>query len=509
MKSKKRIRKIIRGYNYLFKTSNLNLLNDLKAELSSLKLIDTDYSYDDSFEKCLKQFLHLRLLNENFNKKIYEYYGNGKSITYPLPSVYRKTLKRRQIKVNSFYSSILWFFFQIKWYSFGVFVGVKEILKLIYYSNKVRKLEWCYFKNISLNNLPYKNSEYNLIGWYTSQKHASSVKNIIHDCKTSPFYFNGFKIKKDDFFNVYGIKQKILTVFTMIRLFLLSFFKPYSRLMLSELIYQVLIKHTQNKDLAESYFFHNSSFYFRPLWTYEAEKKGANVIFLQYSVNILSFKKKDQSYNKDFFWNIIDWSNYWLWTIEQKNIFSELSKNSPYIKVVGAIPFSSGKSLTKEQIKNYQNHIILFPVDPFRKSFYCNYDKNVQYYTDEIYIDFFEHIIKSVEKTNNKILVKIKRGYKHRSKKYLKYLESLKTYDKVELIDFEYSPQELIEKLNPIAVISMPYTSTAIIANKLKVPSIYYDSSNIIDSKHYSNNSIEVISTPSGLNSFLVNLNAI
>ena len=57
------------------------------------------------------------------------------------------------------------------------------------------------------------------------------------------------------------------------KIILIIIFKPYSRLMLSELIYQVLIKHTQNKDLAESYFFHNSSFYFRPLWTYEAEKK--------------------------------------------------------------------------------------------------------------------------------------------------------------------------------------------------------------------------------------------
>lgn len=55
--------------------------------------------------------------------------------------------------------------------------------------------------------------------------------------------------------------------------------------MLTESLKRFQIKKNKKNNLAKKYYFNQSSHIYRPLWTYEAEKKGSEIIFYFYSTN--------------------------------------------------------------------------------------------------------------------------------------------------------------------------------------------------------------------------------
>ena len=71
-------------------------------------------------------------------------------------------------------------------------------------------------------------------------------------------------------------------------------FKWKLPLFLKELLSSNIIRNTPDEFLSKNYFFNNSSWVFRPLWTYEAEK-NSNVIMFFYASNIESIKKDDEN----------------------------------------------------------------------------------------------------------------------------------------------------------------------------------------------------------------------
>jgi len=73
-------------------------------------------------------------------------------------------------------------------------------------------------------------------------------------------------------------------------------------------------------------------------------------------------------------------------------------------------------------------------------------------------------------------VVAVSLKYHHLS--YIKFVERMGRWDKVITIDPDTSAFKLIEKCS--AVISMPFTSTALIARELGKPSCFYDPTGLI-----------------------------
>ena len=60
-----------------------------------------------------------------------------------------------------------------------------------------------------------------------------------------------------------------------------------------------------------------------------------------------------------------------------------------------------------------------------------------------------------------------------------------------------------IRAINPIAIISMPYTSAAIITKQKSTKSIYYDPTNKLDPNFYANNGLSLVQNYNDLYSWV------
>ena len=105
-----------------------------------------------------------------------------------------------------------------------------------------------------------------------------------------------------------------------------------------------------------------------------------------------------------------------------------------------------------------------------------------EYYTPAIANLFLSDISYVLTNADLEMVLKRKRNIGnllHRS--YQKNIDILKSNKNLIEIDCDIAASEIINRC--LAVISMPFTSTALIARELGKPSVYYDSSGLI-SKH-------------------------
>ena len=503
---KKKLRDILKGYDYLKKNNQLNFINNLKRQLSISPFNDENIQniLHQPGKLCVHHLLFYRLVGYNFNSELTAFFGQeNRKFSYPLPKKWIKVLVDNGVDVNVLNSRMLWFFFQIKWYLLGLATGILEISYLFKKSKKINAPFVC-FENLSKNNFPSKENENNIVGWYLKQPDSKGIKSILHNCHNLNYSFNNYNIQYGSKFMLDGFSLKIKAYARIVLCFITSLFFAQERLLLRERVFEILMKYVTGKYLADSYFFHNSSLHFKPLWTYEAEKKGAKVIMFQYSTNILPFKRRNEKYNLDFKWNYLAWKEYWVWGKTQKQIFENLIQTDAIIINKNPIPFSSIKT---DELPSKK--ILVFLVDPFNKPLFYSLAQNVEYYTDEVCAQFLSCILSETRKLNVEIVLKQKRKNPAISKKHLRFLEKYSKNEGVLLVDPDISPFDLILKSNPQAVISMPFTSTASIAKHYNIPSVYFDPTGLLDNKHYSNNGIDVLQTKEDLRDFLLFSNGV
>lgn len=115
-------------------------------------------------------------------------------------------------------------------------------------------------------------------------------------------------------------------------------------------------------------------------------------------------------------------------------------------------------------------------MQPFRVSKYQSLGLGYEYYVPQVSIKFLEDIQAVLDEFGIDMAFKRKRDIgKLAHPVYRSAVELIETEPNVISISSSVSAARLIE--NSLAVISMPYTSTALIAANQGIPSVYYDSS--------------------------------
>ena len=98
------------------------------------------------------------------------------------------------------------------------------------------------------------------------------------------------------------------------------------------------------------------------------------------------------------------------------------------------------------------------------------------YYNLDNSINFLNHILNCTKNYEVQIIIKLKRDHPYIHDEYRKFINNLKKDSRINIIDPNISAKSVIVKSD--LVISSPYTSTSLIANHYKIPTIFYDSSN-------------------------------
>ncbi len=483
------------GYKYLLQNNQLDYFIDLTNEFTK-KRFQSKHNFFGvkikDLENCGIQFLIQNLIGHSFNESVLIALGRGdKFIKSGLPNLWLKILQEKKgFIAETFHNKLRWIFFILKWYFYGNFVILKTFYKGIKNSNKYSDSQFVYFDSLSKKNVPKNMSKHSftIIDWYLNYFKPSN-HNIYHDVKErKPLREEDMIIKYSDF----PIRLKISRlawIHFLIHSFLVSL-KSFFALFTGDFLHAILLKEypliylstkAKSNNLALKYFFHNSTRLFRPLWTYNAEKKGSEIILYYYSTNNSPLKLKS-SHFKDFgSKKIMTWNTCYIWDSNQENYLKKYMPTANF-KKVGPIWFESCNKRLPCFGKG--NRVIsVFDIQTYKEEFYQTLGIPDRYITTKNMTKFqndIHKVLNNVEKV--KVILKRKRASRKgfHDESYLSHLRKIYNGKKFIQISPDFSAKSIIKK--SYLTISFPGTSTALISKNDNIKSIYYDPIKEIDS---------------------------
>lgn len=495
-----RIRIIWRGYRYLKKNNQLELLMQLRWDLSKTHLnTDSKISISNNqiinLELSTRQYLNNRILHLSFNKAVLSALGNNKPLKHPLPLVWQKEIIKNGVKVNRLVCSIYWFFYVVFLWAYGIWTAIKYSKNLIKKPDNIG--HYVYFDQLRNDCFSADKSQHNITNWYLQWiNKAKNINTLCHGVQTAK------NINQDDINIQYcdvmpritgfnSVKYLLLATKQIIKsLFWLLLGKTSQAVLLNESIKLLLVQLTDKNKLAKDYLFHNSNCFYRPLWSYEAQAKGSRVLFYFYSTNAENFKTIN-GYSVQYPWHLISWSHYLAWDKYLANFIKRHDKHRATIEQTGITWFSS--STTKSQYLS-DNAIAVFDVQPRKTSSYITLGATLDYYIPKIANQFLVDI-QTILKENQQVMAhkrKRKRNSLWSHPKYLRLINQLKQQQNYTYIDPDLAATTLITQTK--ASISVPFTSTALIAKAQGKPSVYYDPSGLIQKDDRASHGIPILS---------------
>jgi len=505
-----RLTKIRRGYQILKKQNRLSLLLQLKNALSktpvkSLHLLkQVSYQKNINIELSTRQYLTERMLGTSFNESILIYLGSDRPVRYPLPKEWREVLKNKGLNVDNFFSAMMWYGYSFMHWTKGALYGLTSILYLLKRKKKIGNS--VYFSDLNEQCISVDPNAKNIINWYLRWRgRTDNISNICHSVRAT----SHFKLKNFDVFYSDGLPLlSSLTVlqYVFFTIYFLAYslvripFQPLHGFFLVELLKVKRFELADSSDLSEDYLFNNSTPFYRPIWTYIAELRGSRVLFYFYSTNNENFQRECIE-NLDNTWHLISWPHYLVWDQYQVDFVNRFNQNfGVNIRNVGPIWFSNDGHCEED----LSNAVAVFDVFPRDSKIYITYGFDFEYYVPEVSIQFLDDIYLTLSENNMIFAHKVKRRSNFFHEKYIEKLESLKVREHYLEIDPMIAAFDIIEKAK--ACISMPFTSTAIIAKSLGKPSIYYDPSGILMKDDKAAHGIEVINSIDELRDWLASL---
>lgn len=509
---------INRGYKKLLTANNLDYLTKLSNRVAH-KTINTKYNLfnvnEEHLKECGRQFLIQRTLYTTFFEQILAGLGrDNHQLKISLPNEWLEFIETEGFKAKTIDNYFRWIAFILFWYAVGIYKIFQTFFRGILSKRKSTIKPYVYFDNLSLKNIPTQNSmgSKTIIDWYVKQLDFDQF-DITHGVNgASKMEINGSSIYKinDPIQANFTPKEWLKYLINCLKIAILSFvniFKGdfFHAILLKEYPLVYLAQHSKKEFLGKKYFFHNSTSIFRPLWTYEAERKKAEIIFYYYSTNS-SPLKFDKGYIKEYGnREFMTWKNFYVWDAYQANYVKDYFPDAN-IRICGPIWFESTPN--DLCVLDTQKKVIsIFDIQTLVESEFQKIGMPDRYITTPVMRNFQKDII-DVFKTKEDVLVVLKRKRTAtdgvHDKKYLSFIEETYNNEKFIQISPSIDALSIIEK--SFLTISFPPTSTAIISAHQKVNTIYYDPTGKVDPNDNALSGIKLIQGFDALDKFVSQL---
>lgn len=454
-------------------------------------------------ELSTRQYLLYRLAGIGLNKAILRAAGKrGSKIVYPMPKEWREVLNSRGYEVANILTPLLWWLYVIATNCYGILRCLKMVLMVnIIPKNKSEKIkQYAYFYDLTKKNIPYENvNNSNIITWYLNWRgHDIEVNEIRHGVvgvKNITINKIGIVYQSSPYYKLEGIQALIGFIVwlasTTSYLFLdILRGNWWHCLMFNEAVDRLIVERSNSEYLAKEYFFHNSNWIYRPLWTYEAENRGSKIFFYFYSTNIEDFIWRGKVAPIHYGFQTMSWSNYLVWDIRQAKFIEEAVGDGISVSVVGEIDFLNSDS---ECIVLPAKSIAVFDVQPKRETRYRVLGADVDYYRSDVACKFIRDIYSEAYNKGITVAFKSKRnmgGVEHPV--YKTYISRLESQPHFLSLNYDADIKKIIS--NSIAVLSAPFTSTAILGKNFGKPSAYYDPTGLLQKNDPATHGITILS---------------
>jgi polysaccharide biosynthesis PFTS motif protein len=178
-----------------------------------------------------------------------------------------------------------------------------------------------------------------------------------------------------------------------------------------------------------------------------------------------------------------------VWNEYQANFVRRCVDGELEINIVGPIWFSSNSA----QLNNIPpKTVAVFDVQPVRSSYYNLLAQDFDYYIPQVTIQFLVDIQEILSESSYVMALKCKREVGMVAHpKYRACINELEKKKNFLTIDPNIDALSLIENCN--LVISMPFTSTALLGKSVGKPSIYYDPFGLLQSNDRAAHGIPII----------------
>lgn len=521
---------MIRGYNRMTRNGTLPLVARIREELTTTPVCEKSFKVSglpelsaQQLELSIRQFLLIRLVANNLGERILANHGSlGKQLplVYPLPARWRNVIQKNGIAVSAFKSQLFW-----NAYIFAHLLNSIRTLLLLSCIGRQRHAEsvnsvrhpYVYFDSLTKNNLPLaiaeKESDHstNIVTWYLKKfNHEKHLATVCHSVKGTL----NCNLNEVALVAVSSPFPRINSVWTMTGIFVWFIFQFFccllemlegcwgKALLLSELLKAKTIKISSANVLAKEYLFHNSNWIYRPVWTYLAEQKGSKIKFYFYSTNCEKFKNSNEEAAINFGWLASSWSTVMVWDEYQKQFVEMISNSRHSIDVVGIIDFQNSKT---EILNLPEKTIAVFDVQPFRETRYKALALDFEYYIPQTSNKFLCELHEVASELNWTLVLKRKRNIgRVVHPTYMRCITELSSKTNWLEVEPSQCAKALIRQAN--AVVSAPFTSTALIAQTEGVPSVYFDATGTCFSDDRAAHGIPVLKSKEELRAWVASL---
>jgi polysaccharide biosynthesis PFTS motif protein len=510
------------GFEYLKKNNNLGFWRSLKESFLKTppnkskkfsKYIFGKAAYANA-EIIVHQYLIDKIIKKELYNKVLKFLSNKQPFSYPLPPIWQDEIIKNSIFTNKTFSNILFWFHVIINYLRSIYIGFKLFFIFSPRNIKLNKsTKNVHFVGLNKNNLPSTSipeNNYDIVTWYILNYKNPEHLNILHDVNEK-IYFNDYLNCRISYNNepskyLFGFKNKfkyLFWLFIAITISLKDLFlgKWHHALILGEAIKSKIT--SLNDNYADVYLFQFSAQSYRPMWTYFLESKKIDIVCYFYSTSEQPMTTNlPVSCKYDFY--LYNWPISYCWDSFQLNMI----QNNTFYNINGIITGPIWFTDNCEQVNKLKKPFIaIFDIPPHRKYFHFGISTLTDYFesNDAVHSRFLQDIVLCATELNILVVHKVKRDIGIRSvKSYTRLLRRLSINDTYSTVSPNISPIKLIDK--SIAVISMPFTSTAIYGRHRNKPSIYYDPVNWIRQIDIGAHNIPIITGKEKLKLWLINV---
>ncbi len=248
--------------------------------------------------------------------------------------------------------------------------------------------------------------------------------------------------------------------------------------MLSDQLEAEYVKLIPQHHLATVYGFTNADYIYRPLWTYEAQKKGSTIALFFYSTNTFNMQLSNGSdigYSPGY--STMTWPVIYTQHKNHEQFLKNVMRSKADILIKGLIPYEDNG---QEASLPGKRKILYLDVQPFRVSFMASIGRPCHIYTESISTKSFKDVMLLAKNMNASLFIKPKRYVGNRlSPSYRKMLRQAEDRNHVEILDSGISPQTLFKEVD--CIICQPFTSAALFAETAGKPVVYYDAAGLFE----------------------------
>lgn len=519
-----RVRAIMRGYRRLKMEGQLGRIADVREALTNTRLDPVDARRSrllfgaaaPSAELAVRQYLLTRVAWSTLNKALLFSLGRpGAAVVHPLPAEWRAVVEQHGFRVKRIPSALVWQAYIVLLWGYGVVTICRRVLECLKVmsrpSDRRHNGRYAYFDRIAGGHLPQPGADgrsHDVVTWYAQWPgRVRELDTLCHDVRGAAHTeINGLPVVAMSssipallspglFLRYIGwsVAATAIAAIDILR------GRWWHAAMLREASTAALTRLQDSHRLARDYLFHNSSWIFRPLWTYEAERKGSRITFYFYSTNCETFKGPQGYPTQANSWQTMNWPLYLVWDEYQAAFVRRAVGDAANIEIVGEIWFNTS---AKDLPSIPGPSVAVFDVQPWRTSGYQALALAQEYYTPATANRFLQDILDATAQGGGAMVLKRKRdigSWAH--PRYRALVQQLAHSTHFLAVDSDVTAIRVIERCK--VVVSMPFTSTALLGRALGKPSIYYDPQGVVQKDDRAAHGIPIVTGADELNAWM------